>query len=109
MIDNPYIDSNLKYPLSQEEYEIIDRVWSFLHTFNKNYISASDYRNKIIKNIKEKYNIEEFLQLEIIAEKMFWNLRWILCPLFTKISNRNIFPESLTLCKIKNYRIIANI
>ena len=77
-----YKDPLLKYPLTKIEYEMIDKVWDFLKEFNIGTMFVSDYRKKIIKTIRDKYTINDFQLYEGIAEKLFWNMRWILFPLF---------------------------
>lgn len=76
-----YQSSILKYPLSDSEYKIIDKVWKFLSIFKKRYILLSDFRRYVIKKVRE-YTIEEFYMYESIINKLFWNLRWMLFPLW---------------------------
>lgn len=112
-----YRDKILKYPLTNQEYEILDKVWEFIDIFNKNYILVSEYKNYLI-NTFGKYSPEEFMLLESIANKLFWNLRWLLFPLWITpdmsendydkfIKNNynkiNELPYSLLLCKCEKY------
>lgn len=96
---NPYIDKLLKYPLSEKEYKNIDKVWEFLEIFNDNYILTNSYRKKVINNIREKYTISEFYFYELILNKMFWNLRWLLVPYFMG-NNQEILNEENNYMKI---------
>jgi hypothetical protein len=82
MLTNIYTDKILKYPLTQEEYKKVDDVWTFIKIFNKPFLYISDYRDYLIKKIDKKYNFKEFFLYESIMNKMFWNLRWLLFPLF---------------------------
>ncbi|MBA43178.1 MAG: hypothetical protein CMF62_04105 [Magnetococcales bacterium] len=117
MFEDPYKNSNHKYPLLSEEINVINQVWDFLKIFNKNYVSPSEYRKSVLRKVRKKYKIEHFKQLEEIAEKMFWNLRWLIYPLLYKINitkeeyleflknDTNItIPQSLLLCEIKDYK-----
>lgn len=70
-----YTSSTLPYPLNKSEIECIESVWQFIEQFLIGHINISEYRGKIINKIQNKYNIDEFEKLEIIAEKIFWNLR----------------------------------
>jgi hypothetical protein len=113
MTKNIYTSLKLKYPLSEEEYNQIDNVWSLINIFSKPFLYISDYREYLVKSIKKKYTAEEFGSLEIIIEKIFWNLRWYVFPLFidgkmnkneynkfieNNYNNTTEIPYSLTLC-----------
>lgn len=78
MIKYIYNDKILKYPLNENEILNIDNVWSFIKIFNKPFIYLSDYRDYLIKTINKKYTVDEFNFYENIANKLFWNLRWLL-------------------------------
>lgn len=69
-----YTKTTLKYPLTQQEYAIIDDAWEFIGTFNISYLTLRDYRRRLINRIKDKYTPEQFNQYEQIAEKLYWNL-----------------------------------
>ena len=114
MGENIYTNINLKYPINTEEHKNINKVWELINIYNKPFVSITDKRNYLIKNIKKKYTIEEFYYLESIIEKLFWNLRWIIFPLFiNKELSKNKYdliiskkckelPNELLLCeKIK--------
>ncbi len=86
---NIYTDPILKYPLTSDEYKEIDKVWTFLEIFNSKYVFISDYRAHLLKRIRKLYGTpEEFLRYELIANKLFWNLRFIVFPLWI-LSDRN--------------------
>lgn len=103
--DNPAI----KYPLSDEELQLYDNVWDFLEIFKMNYIFASDFRKHIIDKVREGYDPEEFLKMENLLDKLFWNLRYVLGTLMInpdidsnnklKESMVSQLPTSLTLCE----------
>ena len=73
-MSNPYNDKNLFFPLFEDEIKILDNVWNFLDEFREGKITRSKYRKYIIEKIKNKYNINDFYKMEIIVEKMYWNL-----------------------------------
>lgn len=114
-----YQDKLLKYPLTDYEYNIIDDVWNFIKIFDKQFIFISDYRKYIINNIRKKYTPEEFFLFESIANKLFWNLRWLLFPLWhipnitkkeyerfvkNNYDNYENIPYSLLLCKYEKFK-----
>lgn len=70
-----YNRNNLSYPLADDEIKILDDVWDFIEGFKLGFVTLFQYRNTLINNIKKKYNIDEFIKLESIAEKIFWNLK----------------------------------
>lgn len=70
-----YQGDHLEYPLTESEYEQLEDVWDFIKKFKFLTYGLHDYRSKLINIIKKKYTNEEFLNLEIITEKLFWNLR----------------------------------
>lgn len=117
---NMYTDARLKYPLTDYEYSLIDKVWEFASIFQKPFIFISDYRKYIITEIRKKYTVEEFYLNESILNKMFWNLRWLLFPLWYKpemdrveykdfleaqpfYGDYQTLPESLLMCKQEKY------
>ena len=114
MSKNIYMNANLKYPISDKEYKNIDKVWELINIYNKLFVSVTDQRNYLIKNIRKKYTLDDFYYLESIIDKLFWNLRWIVFPLFihTELSKSEYdliinktyeeIPNELLLCdKIK--------
>lgn len=82
IIDNIYKSDFLKYPLNKFEYELIEEVWDFINIFSKQYVFISDYRNYVIKTVNRRYTPDRFLIYESITNKMFWNLRWLISPLW---------------------------
>jgi hypothetical protein len=118
-IKNIYQDTVLKYPLTNEEYINVDDAWEFLEIFKKKFIFLSDYRDDIIKKIRNKYTVDEFYLYEKILNKLFWNLRWLMFPLweneniskndYHNLINNNYnnikkIPNSLLLCKFESYK-----
>lgn len=69
-----YTNESLKYPLNNNEYDKIGVVWSFLNRFMSAIISVSEYRKKLISSIREECNEDDFFKMEIICEKLLWNL-----------------------------------
>lgn len=82
MIDDIYSSPLLKYPLSKSEYNKIKDVWKFISIFKGDTMDTSVYRENLIKEMREKYKAKDFYDLETIATKLFWNLRWLLFPLW---------------------------
>lgn len=97
-MQNIYINNSLAYPLNHTEYENINDVWEFIKIFNKPYIFITDYRNYLLKTIRDKYTIEQFHYLESIAEKMFWNLREKIVKLFAPV-----ITNDLVICETIQY------
>ncbi len=81
-IDDIYKSSQLKYPLNVAETEVIEEVWDFINIFSKQYVFVSDYRKYVINTIIRRYNAQQFFLYESIANKLFWNLRWLIFPLW---------------------------
>ena len=113
-----YMNSKFKYPLNINEYNKLDKAWEMINIFNTPFIFITDYRNYLIKKIRKKYTLNEFFELETIINKLFWNLRWMIFPLFinpemTKVdydnfinnnyNNHTELPNSLLLCKKIKY------
>lgn len=118
IFNNIYKSEYLKYPLIDKEYRHIDDAWKLLKIFKTKYVLLSDYRKHVIKKIKASYSPEEFYFYESILNKLFWNLRWLMYPLwinehatekkYEKIIKNNYgniekLPYSLLLCKFKKY------
>lgn len=80
----------IKYPLSKKEENLLDQTWEFIYVFREPYIYLTDYRKSLIKTMRKKYTIKEFHQYETIANKLFWNLRWNIAPLFI---NKNLSKD----------------
>lgn len=119
MINDIYKDRLLKHPLSDKEYKLVNKVWEWIDEFNKPTLFVSEYRKNMINSMKSKYNIREFQKYEEIAEKLFWNLRWLLFPLFyypnmrkddyerfvrDNYKDHENLPHGLLLCNITHYR-----
>jgi len=83
MNDNIYNNSQLKYPLTLDEINHLDAVWKFIKVFNKPFLYINEYRNYLIKKINKEYTLDEFYLYETIANKLLWNIRWILLPEFS--------------------------
>jgi len=118
LITNIYNNNLLKYPLTIEQYNKLEKVWEFIKIFKRQYIFITDYRKNVIRKIRKYYNAEEFLEYETILNKLFWNLRWLLFPLWVnkkmtekeyeqfiknKYDNNKHIPYSLLLCNYNNY------
>ena len=117
MIENIYQDKRLKYPLTDEERSQVEKVWDFARVFIQPYIFISDYRENVIREIRAKYTPEQFYQYENILNKMFWNLRWLLFPLWLDpnmsedkyykyietYGDHKKIPYSLLLCNFESY------
>ena len=114
-IKNIYSDALLRYPLTSNEISKIDKVWEFSELFNKEFIFIADYRRYLIKKISSTYTLDEFYELESILNKLFWNIRWLLMPIWLNINikeddyikelNNNLvnLPNALTLCSCESY------
>lgn len=117
-----YSNIFLKYPLNKKEIKLLDKVWDFIETFNILDLNLKRLRKKIRKKIKKKYSINEFLEYELIAEKILWNLRWTLFNVCNFYNNNKIkinrnenlleIPEKFSFVKKvildKNYNEIKN-
>jgi len=102
MIANIYQNNLLKYPLDNEEINVIDEIWDFVNMFSMQDILLNDYRKRIINQIKNKYNPNEFLMYENAVEKMFWNLRH-------KIYNNHDIPNDFLNYDVQKYDNITNL
>lgn len=113
MLNDIYTDSILKFPLNQNQTDDIDKVWEFIKCMNIQDINVSEIRRKAIKKVSKRYTVEEFTRYEQITEKMLWNLRWLLYPLWIKKHDTNSYwnyiknddkdslPRKLTLVDVK--------
>lgn len=119
MINDIYKNKYLKHSLTYKEYNLLPKVWEFLKYFKKRFIFITDYRDYIIDKISDTYTSDEFYLYESILNKLFWNLRWFIFPLWTNPliseedylkfikSNYEDFerlPYSLLLCKYQQYK-----
>jgi hypothetical protein len=94
---------NPKYKLDKDEINLLDETWEFIEMFNQNFLYLSDIRSNIIKQIRASYSPDEFMKFESIANKLFWNLRWVMHKVWTGYESDKL-PYHLTLCKTKAYR-----
>ncbi len=103
-----YINKSLKFPLTNDELQLIDKVWEFLSKFTFETAFTSEYRQHIIQTISTNYTIDQFNTYELIIEKLFWNLRWCMACLWGYDNDledlKDILPNSLILCDIFNYK-----
>jgi len=118
-IDNIYESKLLKYPLDTLEIKMIDKVWNLLEIIKQQYLFIFEYRKNLIKKVRKSYTIEEFYELEHILNKLFWNLRWLVYPMFFEnmtdteekydkiilddYKNLENLPNSLTICEFEKY------
>ena len=98
---NLYINENLKFPLTNFEYDKLDDVFEFINNFYFLTYNLGKYRKKIIKIISKKYKIEEFLLFEKILEKLFWNIRYLISEQ-NLLNTNNDFKNSDDLETILN-------
>lgn len=116
IIDNIYKSDILKYPLNDDEIGILNNCWELLNEMNKKYIFIFEQRKNLIKFVKNKYTIDEFYVIENVINKLFWNLRWLIYPLFSDNKINEIkydeiitenkldaLPKYLTLCECMKY------
>ena len=89
-----YSDKTIHFKLDKDEIDIIDDVWKFADLFNFTTYTLHEYRDKIIDIIQKNYTIKEFTVLELILEKLIWNLRWLIFPI---VANNNIDLEDYKL------------
>jgi len=92
-----YTNKNLEYPLTEYEYNNIDNVFKFIKRFRFIKYNLKSYRSGIIKIIRKKYTLNEFMEYEKIAEKLFWNIRYKTYKFFD--NNKNNINQ---LLKIKS-------
>lgn len=122
-MDNIYQNKLLKYPLADSEYNKLDQIWEFLEIIFKPHISPTQYRKYAINYIQNNFDINKFFEFENIINKLFWNLRWLLFPLFTNnfisqaeyhnfiqnnYNNIQEIPNSLLLFEKEYYTNIKN-
>jgi len=97
---NIYQHKLLKYPLTDDEIDKINNVWNFISIFVNKHVNITNYRNYLIHEIRSKYDPKTFYLYENIANKLLWNLRFMLYPLW---KNPNISYQEyvITLNKLK--------
>ena len=121
MLGDIYRGSHLKYTLIEEEYKMLDEAWDFFDKikFSGRFTFLSDYRKFVIKDIRSRYTPEDFYEYESIINKLFWNLRWIIFPLWdnknmtqnqyidfvkNNYGNTKNIPYKLLLCNSETYK-----
>lgn len=119
-LDNIYQDSRLKHPLTDTEYTLLPDAWSLIKAFNKECLFITDYRRSVIKYVRKHYNPEQFYKIESVINKMFWNLRWLLAPIWledqstvltddiydkslSKLYKQENLPNCLLICDVQKY------
>lgn len=102
-LKNIYSDTNLAHSLTDAEHNKIDKVWDFIQLFNKEFVFITDYRRYVIKHVQQLYTLDEFYELEHIANKLFWNLRLLLQPLWLEGNTSKQLDNALTLCDCQHY------
>lgn len=98
---NIYFNHILKYPLGSNEYQYLDDVWNFINIFNRKSLYLHQYRKYLIHKINQKYDIDKFYLYESIANKLFWNLRWLIFPIWDQ---HNISHEAYSKFISHNYQ-----
>ena len=92
----------MKYLLNDNEIKQLDAVWKFIGIFSKPYIFVSKYREHLMKQVRRRYTAEQFYEYEKIVNKLFWNLRWAVFPLFLNGNDKEL-PKSLLCCETVEY------
>lgn len=98
-----YQNKHIKYKLTNEELSMIDATFKFLKIFKNKFALIRDYRTHLITTIRNNYTPEQFLQYEIIINKLFWNLRYIVSELWLNRKINGELPYSLTYCSTISY------
>jgi hypothetical protein len=88
---NPYNNNYNKFDFTIEELKFIDESWKLIESFNTSYLTKMELREKTIKLVNKNYSIIEFDKLEIIIEKMFWNMIFLL----NKILENNFIEQNI--------------
>ena len=108
-MDSIYLNNDLKYPLNNYEHGRINDVWEFINLFRFVSYNLHTYRTKIISSIREKYKPSIFFELEKIAEKLFWNIRYKIknddLPLLKEGSKKEMLAE---MYENNSYRSFIN-
>lgn len=94
-----YTNNNLGYALSDSELDKIDKVWELINVFNKGIITMRDYRVNVINEIHKSYTVEDFFELERIAEKIYWNMRY-------KLNENGLTDETIVETKMEDFGLI---
>ena len=107
---NPYTNKNNNHILTKKEIKLLDKAWNLINDFRKTEISRNKYRKTIIEKIKNKYTPDELYTLEIIIEKMYWNLHNKIQKNFDMeqyVEKKTIIDDS-NLGRIKNKILTKN-
>lgn len=116
-----YTSTKLKYPLLEHEMNLVDSAWKFASLFRMEFNTLNENRTNMIMQISATYSPAIFLELEKIFEKIVWNLRWAMFPLWiNKNITRNQYndfnwlkyneiPHCLLLCDKRNYNSITEL
>ena len=71
------IYNNLKYKYTKDELRNIDKAWEVIYNFDISENIISKYKDKIINYVNKDFNKKSFNIIEIIIEKMYWNMKEI--------------------------------
>jgi hypothetical protein len=71
-----YNDGLLAYPLKYDECANLAEVWEFIENFTIPTCTLHGYRTTLIETVRQKYTPYQFYNLELLTEKLFWNLRY---------------------------------
>lgn len=93
----PYHNDKIKYKYSDDEINSINDAWNLLDNFKRMELTLFEYRKRIIKYVQMNYDLEKFLKIESIIEKIYWNMKSIIDEEF----NLNLNNES-QIIKCKN-------
>lgn len=72
---NAYTNKTNRFKFKIKELKNLDKAWNLINEFRITKISRAKYRKNIIDKINNKYTLDQFYYIEIIIEKMYWNLR----------------------------------
>lgn len=81
------IYNNLKYKYTKNELKNIDKAWEVIYNFDISENIIGKYKDKIINYVNKDFNKKSFNIIEIIIEKMYWNMKEIVQ---TKYKENNI-------------------
>jgi hypothetical protein len=96
-----YNNKNLIFTFENHELNLIDDVWDFISVFRTAKLTRVAYRHDIIKIIQQKYTVNNFLLLELLLEKLYWNL-------FRIIENKLKFEMTMYKKSIDKEEIIMH-
>ena len=119
-----YCNHKLKFPLLRWEYKYIDQVWKFYETMQRSDLYLSEHRRHVISKIRQMYTLSEFYIYEMILNKLYWNIRWLVFQLWISPSisrveyqkfldsnygNQKEIPYELTLCRVEKLTSDVNL